>query len=188
MQNFPTWLPPLSIMLLLFLGNGGYGTLIWVSQTKPPHVAASFLNYAAYLPWQRWMRNTYLGKPNQTSPRGCFFSQLCCFSFFAMMDRNTDLGKPNQTSTSDCLLLSQSCCFFSLPSATVDTEPYLGKLNQISPNGCHSSPSCYLSNCSLQGTGSRDGLKLTLLITYYLLHYLHSWACLGRFLKMLAGF
>ena len=28
--KFPGWLPPLSILTLLFLGNGGYGTLIWV--------------------------------------------------------------------------------------------------------------------------------------------------------------
>ncbi len=76
LQNFPTWLPPLSIMLLLFLGNGGYGTLIWVSQTKPPHVAASSLNYAASLPWQWWIRNTKLGKPIQISPSGCHHSWL----------------------------------------------------------------------------------------------------------------
>ena len=28
--NYPSWLPVISILLLLFLGNGGYGTLIWV--------------------------------------------------------------------------------------------------------------------------------------------------------------
>ena len=28
--KFPGWLPPLSILTLLFLGNGGYGTLSWV--------------------------------------------------------------------------------------------------------------------------------------------------------------
>lgn len=40
MGSFPTWLPPLSIVLLLFLGNGGYGTLIWVvtAELLPPHV------------------------------------------------------------------------------------------------------------------------------------------------------
>ena len=31
LANFPGWLPPLAILLLLFLGNGGYGTLIWVN-------------------------------------------------------------------------------------------------------------------------------------------------------------
>jgi hypothetical protein len=36
MANFPSWLPPLSIMLLLFLGNGGYGTLIWVPSFLAP--------------------------------------------------------------------------------------------------------------------------------------------------------
>ncbi len=66
LQNFPTWLPPLSIMLLLFLGNGGYGTLIWVSQTKPPYLVASFLNYAASLPWQWWIWNPNLGKPSKS--------------------------------------------------------------------------------------------------------------------------
>jgi hypothetical protein len=98
-------MPPLSIMLLLFFDNGGYGTLIWASQTKPPHVAASSLKSAAFLPFPR-----------------------------------------------------QRC-----------------KLNQIC---CHRCPSCCLSNCSLKGTGSRDGLKLSL----------HSWAGLCRFLKDLGRF
>ncbi|XP_023323438.1 facilitated trehalose transporter Tret1-2 homolog [Eurytemora carolleeae] len=40
LENFPGWLPPLAILVLLFLGNGGYGTLIWVvtAELLPPHV------------------------------------------------------------------------------------------------------------------------------------------------------
>ena len=36
------WIAPLSILLLLFLGNGGYGTLIWVvmAELLPPRVRA----------------------------------------------------------------------------------------------------------------------------------------------------
>merc|ERR1712179_671681 len=40
LASFPGWLPVLSILILLFLGNGGYGTLIWVvtAEMLPPHV------------------------------------------------------------------------------------------------------------------------------------------------------
>ena len=34
------WVPPTAILILLFLGNGGYGTLIWVvvAELLPPKV------------------------------------------------------------------------------------------------------------------------------------------------------
>ena len=34
------WLPPIAILVFLFLGNGGYGTLIWVvtAEILPPRV------------------------------------------------------------------------------------------------------------------------------------------------------
>jgi len=40
LASFPGWVPVLSILLLLFLGNGGYGTLIWVvtAEMLPPNV------------------------------------------------------------------------------------------------------------------------------------------------------
>ena len=36
------WVPPTAILILLFLGNGGYGTLIWVvvAELLPPKVRA----------------------------------------------------------------------------------------------------------------------------------------------------
>ena len=36
------WLPPMAILILLFLGNGGYGTLVWVvaAEMLPPRVRA----------------------------------------------------------------------------------------------------------------------------------------------------
>ena len=36
------WVPPTAILILLFLGNGGYGTLIWVvvAEVLPPKVRA----------------------------------------------------------------------------------------------------------------------------------------------------
>lgn len=50
-QGLPTeefnlgWVPPLAILLLLFLGNGGYGTLVWVvaAEILPPRIRLNYI-------------------------------------------------------------------------------------------------------------------------------------------------
>ena len=41
------WIAPLSICVLLFIGNGGYGTLIWVvmAELLPPRLVALSLSF-----------------------------------------------------------------------------------------------------------------------------------------------